>query len=195
MIKDNSHRFLFSSATYSNRSNAGFPTKAFHPQREGWSPKKWANYRNRPLLPCFYTHPLFLSFSLLCASVSSIHQARYSFRGDRHSSSNFLQLRIREQVSDRRRISLRSGKNYCRDPRLPRVCHVRDENLLDYFQSIRNASNTGFRSPGYRFCTASPRSASAEGRDEGWRQDATPSLSRDPITDLLFALYSSLNEN
>lgn len=113
MIKDNSHRFLFSSATYSNRSNAGFPTKAFHPQREGWSPKKWANYRNRPLLPCFYTHPLFLSFSLLCASVSSIHhQAGYSFRGDRHSSSNFLQLRIREQVSNRRRISLRSGKNY-----------------------------------------------------------------------------------
>lgn len=80
-------------------------------------------------------------------------------------------------------------------PRVPRVCHVRDENLLDYFQSIRNASNTGFHSPGYRFCTASPRSASAEGRVEGWRQDATPSLSRDPITDLLFALYSSLNEN
>lgn len=89
----------------------------------------------------------------------------------------------------------KTGKILASRPRLPRVCHVRDENLLDYFQSIRNASNTGFRSPGYRFCTASPRSASAEGRDEGWRQDATPSLSRDPITDLLFALYSSLNEN
>lgn len=63
----------------SNWSNAGFPTKAFHPQQEGCSPKKWANYRNRPLTPLLlYSSTLFLSLSSLSLSLFSVQMSRRS---------------------------------------------------------------------------------------------------------------------
>lgn len=176
----------------SNRSNAGFPSKAFHPPTGRVLAEKMGELPKSSTYP-YSSAPLSLSFSLSLFPVQmSIHQAEYSFRGNRFDkvSSQFAQHEF--GVSDIPRCGKRLPRVYPRSPREKRIHRLFPKYLETRCRASKQASNRGC-SRAIDF-TQPPTQLAWEGGEE--REDATPSLSRSDYRSTLRAtLDSTLNEN